>query len=71
MSMQKENGIDHQLHSDTIRSISERYNVDESTIRAMYESRLEELSFNATITSFLPVLIEHYVKTKLHFMHGS
>lgn len=65
MSIQTNNGDDRQLHSDTIHALSERYHVDESTIREMYESKLEELRFQATITSFLPVLIERHVKNLL------
>ena len=68
MSIQTDKSIDNtdnQLHSDTIHSLSERYQVDESVIREIYESKLEELSFDATITSFLPVLIERHVKDRL------
>jgi hypothetical protein len=65
MPIQLDNNADHQLHFDAIHALSERYHVDESKIREMYESKLEELSFNATITSFLPVLIERHVKNIL------
>lgn len=67
MSIQSGDGDEnHQLHSDMIHALSERYHVDESTIRELYESKLEELSFQATITSFLPVLIERHLKDSLH-----
>lgn len=69
MSSQFHTGEDRQLHSDAIHALSERYHVDESTIREMYESKLEELRFHATITSFLPVLIERHVKNILHYTH--
>lgn len=65
MNIQPAAEDDQQLHSGVIHSLSERYHVDESEIRKMYESKLEELSFNATITSFLPVLIERHVKSIL------
>ena len=55
MSIQLDNGTDRQHLSEMIHALSERYHVDESTIREIYESKLEELSFNASITSFLPV----------------
>ncbi len=71
MSIQANDGEDRQLHSDTIHALSERYQVDESTIRELYENKLEELRFQATITSFLPVLIERYVKNRLLSSHGS
>lgn len=71
MSIQSNNGDDRQLHSDVIHALSERYHVDESTIREIYENKLEELKFSATITSFLPVLIERYVKNRLQFTHDA
>ena len=71
MSIQLDNGIDNQFHADTIHTLSERYQVDESAIREMYESKLEELSFHATITSFLPVLIERHVKNVLQDKHDT
>lgn len=67
MTIHFDNNVDDQLHSDAIHSLSVRYQVDESAIREIYESKLEELKFNATITSFLPVLIERHVKNKLQF----
>lgn len=67
MSIQAKREEDYQLHSDTIHALSERYHVDESTIREIYENKLAELRFQATITSFLPVLIERHVKSQLHF----
>jgi hypothetical protein len=67
MSNQFHNGEDRELHSDAIHALSERYHVDESTIREMYESKLEELRYHATITSFLPVLIERHVKNLLQY----
>lgn len=67
MSIQAKYNDDNQLHSDTIHALSERYHVDESTIREIYESKLAELRFQATVTSFLPVLIERYVKSQLQF----
>jgi hypothetical protein len=69
MSHQFHNGEDRELHSDTIHALSERYHVDESTIREIYESKLQELRYHATITSFLPVLIERHVKNMLHYTH--
>jgi hypothetical protein len=66
MSTHFHEGEDRELHAELIHSLSERYHVDESTIRELYKSKLEELSFRATITSFLPVLIERHVKDKLH-----
>lgn len=71
MSIQSNTGEDREPHSDTIHALSERYHVDESTIREMYENKLEELSFRATITSFLPVLIERHVKNVLQDKHDS
>lgn len=71
MNVQAANGVKDQLHAYAIHSISERYHVDESAIRELYERRLKELSVNATITSFLPVLVERYVKTRLVFQHNS
>lgn len=71
MSIQSDKEVNKQLHTDTIHSLSERYHIDESEIREMYESKLEELSNNATITSFLPVLIERHVKNILLFPHDS
>jgi len=71
MSIQTDKGEDPQLHSDTIHALSERYQVDESTIRELYENKLEELRFHATITSFLPVLIERHVKNRLLTPHDS
>ena len=65
MSIQSDNEVNKQLHIDTIHSISERYHVEESAIREMYESKLEELSSKATITSYLPILIERHVKDSL------
>lgn len=68
MSIQSSEGEDnHQLSSDTIHALSERYHVDESTIRELYENKLEELSFHATITSFLPVLIERHLRESLQY----
>lgn len=71
MSIQLDNGTDRQHLSEMIHALSERYHVDESTIREIYESKLEELSFNASITSFLPVLIERHVKNKLQVTNDS
>lgn len=56
-----------QLHPEMIHALSERYHVDESTIRELYESKLEELRFHATITSFLPVLIERHLRESLQY----
>jgi len=67
MSIQAKNEDDPQLHSETIHALSERYHVDESTIREIYENKLAELRYQATITSFLPVLIERHVKKQLQF----
>jgi len=67
MSIQAKNEDDPQLHSETIHALSERYHVDESTIREIYENKLAELRYQATITSFLPVLIERHVKNQLQF----
>lgn len=68
MSIQSKGGEDnHQLDYETIHALSERYHVDESTIRELYESKLEELSFHATITSFLPVLIERHLRDSLQY----
>lgn len=70
MSIQSDNNsADRVDPSETIHALSERYHVDESTVRKMYESKFEELSFHATITSFLPVLIERHVKDLLEFSH--
>lgn len=71
MSIQSNDGEERQVHADTIHALSERYRVDESTIRDMYKNKLEELSFHATITSFLPVLIERHVKNRLLSAHDS
>lgn len=71
MSIQSNDAEDRRLHADTIHALSERYHVDESTVRDMYESKLDELRFHATITSFLPVLIERHVKNKLLSAHNS
>ena len=71
MSIQLDNGTDRQHLSEMIHALSERYHVDESTIREIYESKLEELSFNATIKSFLPVLIERHVKNQLLYAHDA
>ena len=71
MSIQLDNGENNQHLSEMIHALSERYHVDESTIREIYESKLEELSFNASITSFLPVLIKRHVKNKLQDTHDS
>jgi hypothetical protein len=66
MSIQFDNDENRQDHAEMIHALSERYHVDESTIRELYESKLAELRFNASITAFLPVLIERYVKTRIH-----
>lgn len=65
MGVQTNHEEDKQLHSDTIQALSQRYHVDESRIREIYENKLAELRFSATITSFLPVLIERHVKSQL------
>jgi len=71
MSIQSKNGDERQLHTETIHALSERYHVDESTIRELYENKLMELRFQATITSFLPVLIERHVRNKILFSHDA
>jgi len=71
MTIQLHNDAEHQLHFDAIHALSKRYQVDESEIRKLYESKLEELSFNATIKSFLPVLIERHVKNQLLYAHDA
>jgi len=71
MSIQSKNGDERQLHTETIHALSERYHVDESTIRELYENKLSELRFQATITSFLPVLIERHVRNKILFRHDA
>ena len=71
MSIQFDSGTDPQLPSEMIHALSERYHVDESMIRELYENKRDELSFNASITSFLPVLIERYVKNRLQVTHDS
>lgn len=67
MSIQASQKEDDQLHTETIHELSERFHVDEATIREIYENKLAELRYQATITSFLPVLIERYVKSQLQY----
>lgn len=69
MSIQSDNSADRVDPSEAIHALSERYHVDESTVRKMYERKWEELSFHATITAFLPVLIERHVKDLLEYSH--
>jgi hypothetical protein len=71
MASQFDNDEDRRLHFNTIHALSELYDVDEARLREIYESKLEELSLSAKITSFLPVLAERHIKNILRSMQGS
>lgn len=57
------------IHLSAIHSLADRYDMDESKIRDLYESKLEELMDHARIRIYLSVLATRYVKNYLSHAH--
>lgn len=54
------------LHGNVIHSLADRYHLDETVIREIYESRLESLMGAARVKIYLSVLTARYVKSYLY-----
>lgn len=66
MAIQYDNEEEQKLHFSAIHALADHYHIDESTIREIYESKLEELKYSARVKSYLSVLAERHVKNFLH-----
>jgi len=66
MAIQYDNDQERKLHFNVIHSLADQYHLDESTIREIYESKLEKLMYGARIKIYLSVLAMRHVKTILH-----
>ena len=66
MAIQYDSDEERKLHFSAIHTIADRYHIDESTIREIYESELEKLKYNARVKSYLSVLAERHVKNILY-----
>jgi len=53
-----------------VESIARDVNAPVATIVSLYEQQIEELSRNARITSFIPVLAENRVRSRLRLVKG-
>ena len=53
-----------------VESIARDVNAPVATVVSLYEQHIEELSRNARITSFIPVLAESRVRYQLRLVKG-
>jgi Protein of unknown function (DUF3562) len=66
MTIQYETEEERTLHSGVIIALASHYHLEESSVREIYEAKLEELKHNARIITYLPVLVERHVKNYIH-----
>jgi hypothetical protein len=66
MAIQYDTDQERKLHFNVIHALADQYHLDESTIREIYESKLEKLMYSARVKTYLSVLAIRYVKTFLH-----
>jgi len=69
VAIQYETDGERRLHTSAIDSLADRYQVDASIVRNIYEGRLEELMDHARIKTYLSILAARYVTDLLDEMH--
>lgn len=66
MAVRYDTDEERKLHLNVIHSLADQYRLDESTIREIYESQLEELMGGARIRTYLSVLTVRRVREQLN-----
>lgn len=61
MAIQYETDEERRLHASAIDTLADRYHVDASVVRGLYEDRLEELMDRARVRTYLSILAARYV----------
>lgn len=66
MAIQYDTDAERKLHFSAIHALADQYDLDESTVREIYESELEKLKYGARVKTYLSVLAVRHVKNFLH-----
>ena len=68
MAIQYETDEERRVHTSAIDTLADRYHVDASIVRDLYEDRLEELMDHARVRTYLSILAARYVTDLLDEM---
>jgi hypothetical protein len=68
VAIQYETDEERRVHTSAIDTLADRYHVDASIVRDIYEGRLEELMDHARVRTYLSILVARYVTDLLDEM---
>ena len=68
MAIQYETDEERRVHTSAIDTLADRYHVDASIVRDIYEGRLEELMDHARVRTYLSILAARHVTDLLDEM---
>jgi hypothetical protein len=68
VAIQYETDEERRLHTSAIDMLADRYHVEASMIRDIYEGRLEQLMDRARVKTYLSILAARYVTALLGHM---